>query len=146
MKTKTLALIILVFVIISCSKNETTQNNLLFDKITELDGYYVGLFERNTEAADVQLTLIGGTYRGASSSQNFPTIPNGTFTITDNADVLTDRTITFKTSYLDNSPDYDWTLTLRGEWNYVLDNNVLTMTNALGDKYTLLREDLMRTQ
>ena len=127
MKSKILIIVTLLFVLISCSKNvaeaEIPQNT---------NGNFIGIFERNGVTSNVQLNLTSGTFNGQSTTQKFPALCNGTYIITSN-------TITFEDKCVWTA-EFDWTLILNGEWNYVMNGNILTLTKANGDKYVLTQQ------
>ncbi|EKT4520703.1 hypothetical protein JE945_002472 [Flavobacterium psychrophilum] len=124
MKSKILIIVTFLFILISCSKNdaevEIPQN---------INGNYVGFFERNGVSSNVQLNLTNGTFNGQSTTLKFPALCNGTYIITSN-------TITFEDKCMWTA-EFDWTLILNGEWNYIMNGNNLTLTKANGDKYVL---------
>ncbi len=127
MKSKILIIVTLLFVLISCSKNdaeaEIPQNT---------NGNFIGIFERNGVTSNVQLNLTSGTFNGQSTTQKFPALCNGTYIITSNTITFEDKCVW--------AAEFDWTLILNGEWNYVMNGNILTLTKANGDKYVLTQQ------
>lgn len=125
MKAKILILLGLLMLIVGCkSDDENIQTNI--------SGAYVGIFERNGNSSNVELTFNSGTYNGQSEIEKFPAICDGTYSTSGN-------TITFEHDCLWTA-DFDWTLILSGEWNYSLRNKVLIMNKSNGDKYTLTQK------
>lgn len=125
MKGKILILICFLGVLISCNKkNDNIKLNI--------NGNYSGTFERNGANSKVELTFNNGTYEGQSEFEKFPAICRGNYTSSGN-----------KISFNNGCPwtaEFDWTLILSGDWKADLKNNILTMTNSIGDKYTLKKE------
>jgi hypothetical protein len=98
-----------------------------------LDGEYTGTFVRSApniraQSAKVTLYLAGNTFKGSSDIKNYPAICEGTFTITSSKiDVSNDCMFT---------ADFDWSLVLKGEYNYELSGKQLKITRAYpGNKY-----------
>ena len=127
MKSKILIGVTLLFVLISCNKNDS---EIAIPQIT--NGNYIGIFERNGVNSNVQLNLNSGTFNGQSTTQKFPALCNGTYSSTNN-------TINFEDTCVWTA-EFDWTLILNGEWNYVVNGSVLTLTKANGDKYILTQQ------
>ena len=127
MKSKILIIVTLLFVLINCSRKdaevEIPQNT---------NGNYIGIFIRNDVSSNVQLNLTSGTFNGQSTTQKFPALCNGTYIITSN-------TITFEDKCVWTA-EFDWTLILNGEWNYIMNGSILTLTKANGDKYVLTQQ------
>ena len=96
---------------------------------TNINGEYVGIFERNGNTGAVELTFTNGTFIGESELVKFPALCNGTYTTSAN-------TITFVNGCAWTA-EFDWTLILGGEWNFTLMNDVLTLNHSNGDKYIL---------
>ena len=127
MKSKILIFVTLLVVLISCDRNDAEvsipQN---------INGNYIGIFERNGVSSNVQLNLNSGTFYGQSSTQKFPALCNGTYSITSN-------TITFEDKCVWTA-EFDWTLILGGQWNLNMIGNVLILKKSNGDKYTLTQQ------
>ena len=127
MKSKILIGVTLLFVLISCNKNDS---EIAIPQIT--NGNYIGIFERNGVNSNVQLNLNSGTFNGQSTTQKFPALCNGTYSITGNTINFEDKCVW--------TAEFDWTLILNGQWNYVMSGNILTLTKANGDKYILTQQ------
>ena len=125
MKPKILFFFSLLTVVSGCENDD--------DKIqTSINGTYSGIFERNENTSNVELIFNDGTFSGQSEIEKFPGICNGTYEISGN-------TIIFN----NNCPwtaEFDWPLVLSDEWDFNFTNNILTMTNLNGDKYTLTQQ------
>ncbi len=104
---------------LSCSKSNKTNVN----------GTYIGVFERNGVTSNVELTLTNGQFSGQSDQDSYPAICSGAYTVSAN-------TISFENEcgFLAN---FDHTLILSDSWSYSYNNNVLILTKANGDEYTL---------
>lgn len=125
MKAKLFILFVLVISMLSCDNDvENIEGNV--------NGDYVGIFERNGNTSKVELTLDSGTFNGESEVRKFPALCNGTYTISRNL-------LTF-TNECPWTAEFDWTLILSGEWTFDMNNNVLIMTKTNGDKYTLTQK------
>lgn len=125
MKAKILILLCLLITMVGCSDDDDIiQSNI--------NGNYVGIFERNGNTSNVVLTFTNGTFNGQSAIEKFPALCNGTFAISGN-------TITF-TNECVWTADFDWSLILSNQWDFSLNNNVLIMIKSNGDKYTLTRQ------
>ena len=125
MKQNILILIGLMFVILSCNNNDENPQ-------TEINGEYVGIFERGENNSNVELTFNNGIWDGESEIVKFPALCNGTYSNSGNI-------ITFENA-CPWTAEFDWTLILGGEWNYSLNGNSLILTNSNGDKYTLTKQ------
>lgn len=125
MKPKVLILIGLIFVILSCNNDDEIPQ-------TEINGEYVGIFERGGNNSNVELTFKNGNWSGESEIIKFPALCNGTYSNSGNI-------ITFENA-CPWTAEFDWTLILSGEWNYSLIGNSLTLTKTNGDKYTLTKQ------
>ncbi|TWO29786.1 hypothetical protein E1J38_014870 [Seonamhaeicola sediminis] len=125
MKPKVLILIGLIFVILSCNNDDEIPQ-------TEINGEYVGIFERGGNNSNVELTFNNGNWSGESEIIKFPALCNGTYSNSGNV-------ITFENA-CPWTAEFDWTLILGGEWNYSLNGNSLTLTKTNGDKYTLTKQ------
>lgn len=115
-----------IFLIISCNNNDDENPQ------TEINGEYVGIFERGENNSIVELTFNNGNWSGESEIIKFPALCNGTYTNSGN-------TITFENA-CPWTAEFDWTLILGGEWNYSLNENLLILTKTNGDKYTLTKQ------
>ncbi len=125
MKSKVLLIIGLIFVILSCNKDDENSQ-------TEINGEYVGFFERGGNNSSVKLTFNNGSWSGESEIVKFPALCNGTYSKSGNV-------ITFENACTWTA-EFDWTLILGGDWNYSLKGNSLVLTKTNGDKYTLTKQ------
>jgi len=125
MKTKIFFFLTLVITIVGCNKDDDNTE-------TNVDGNYIGVFERDGNTSDVELTFNNGTWNGASETEKFPALCNGTYSISGNA-------ITFENT-CPWTAEFDWTLILSGDWNYNLNGNTLVLIKTNGDKYTLTKQ------
>lgn len=123
MKAHFLILFCLLIGLASCNDEDSPSN---------INGEYVGVFERNGNSSAVELTFTNGIFSGESEIVKFPALCNGTYTISRN-------TITF-TNACAWTAEFDWTLILGGEWDFKLNNDVLTLTKSNGDKYILNKQ------
>ena len=110
----------------ACSEDDNTDINI--------DGLYVGTFERNNIISNVEISLNSGDFSGESDRINFPAIYFGNFTVQKSS-------LNFDNEQLIITTEFDPNLILDGEWNYKFENNSLTMTNHIGDIYILTRDN-----
>ena len=125
MKSKILILIGILITTFACNNDDDNSQQYI-------NGEYIGMFERNGNTSNVELTFNDGTFTGESEMEKFPALCNGTYLISGN-------NITF----VNDCPwtaEFDWSLILNAEWNFNLSNNVLIMTKENGDKYTLTKQ------
>ena len=99
---------------------------------TNINGEYVGTFERNGNTAEVELTFLNGGFSGESEINKYPAICNGTYTTSGNR-------ITFVNGCAWTA-EFDWTLILGGEWEFSVNTDVLTLNHSNGDKYILTKK------
>ena len=125
MKTNFFFFLTLAIVITGCNKDDESIE-------TNLDGNYIGVFERAGNTSNVELTFNNDTWTGESETEKFPTLCNGNYSTSGNE-------ITFENACVWTS-EFDWTLILSGNWNYNLFGNSLVLTKANGDKYTLTKQ------
>ncbi|SIQ73233.1 hypothetical protein [Maribacter ulvicola] len=125
MKLKLLFLIGLLLVILSCNTNDENPK-------TEINGKYIGIFERNGKNSNVELTFNDGNWTGESEIVKFPALCNGRYSYTANI-------ITFENA-CPWTAEFDWSLILGGEWNYSFNGNLLILAKKNGDKYTLTKQ------
>ncbi|MCT4075883.1 hypothetical protein HZP84_00425 [Elizabethkingia anophelis] len=128
MKTRFLLLIIIVLVSFGCNNDENIMKN------QNIEGQYLGFFERNGQSAEVQLSLENGLFKGNSNAQKPPAICNGNYSYNKNG-----NTIIFKNSCFWTA-QFDWSLILDETWNYNLKANTLTLLRENGDKYILTKQ------
>jgi hypothetical protein len=125
MKTKSFLWLTFAITMIACNKD--------YDKIkTNVDGNYIGVFERAGNTSDVELVFNNGAWIGESEAEKFPALCNGTYSISGNV-------IAFENACVWTS-EFDWTLILSGNWNYNMNGKMLVLTKANGDKYTLTKQ------
>lgn len=125
MKVKILILFGLLIAIVGCNNDD---NNIK----ANINGDYLGIFERNGNTSNVELTFNNGTYNGQSEIEKFPALCNGTYAISGS-------TITFANDCAWTA-EFDWSLILSDKWNFNLNNNILIITKSNGDKYTLTQQ------
>ncbi|CDF79487.1 conserved hypothetical protein [Formosa agariphila KMM 3901] len=124
MNIKTLLLIGLLVTAFACHTDD--------DMLSDLEGTYVGIFEREGITSQVELDFDNGTYIGESDTDRFPAICHGTYNIANNS--LHFENLCYWTA------DFDWTLILYNNWTFTLEDNVLILTNSIGDTYTLTKQ------
>jgi len=110
----------------------TSCNNDDDNSQPELNGEYIGIFERNGNTSNVELNFYNGIYYGESNTEKFPAICDGDYSISNN-------NIQFENDCVWTA-EFDWTLILNENWDYTLQNNILIMTKSNGDKYTLTKQ------
>jgi hypothetical protein len=98
----------------------------------EINGEYIGVFERNGNTSNVELNFNNGIYSGESDTVKFPAICDGNYSVSSNLIMFQNECIW--------TAEFDWTLILSDEWNYTIENNILIMTKSNGDKYTLTQQ------
>ena len=125
MKPKILILIGIIFIIFACNNDDENPQ-------TEINGEYVGIFERDGRSSNVEFTFNNGTWTGESQIVKFPALCYGTYSNSGNV-------ITFE-NHCAWTTEFDGTLILVGEWNYSLNGNSLILTNTYRDKYTLTKK------
>ena len=125
MKAKTLFLSLIILSTYGCNKEDENIE-------ASIDGNYIGTFERSGNTSNVELTFNNGNWMGESETVKFPALCYGTYSNSGN--VMTFENACFWTA------DFDWTLILGGDWNYILNGNSLIMTKSNGDKYTLTKQ------
>ena len=124
MKANNLIFLVLLVAMLGCNQDD--------ENLQDLNGDYIGIFERDGEVADVELTLDNGTYQGQGEHPKFPAICRGTYTVSGN-----------KIIFANDCPwtaEFDWTLILSGEWSFNLLGSLLKLTHSNGDKYALIRQ------
>jgi hypothetical protein len=125
MKAKFLFLAIIILSIFGCNKEDENIEK-------SIDGNYFGIFERSGNTTNVALTFNNGIWTGESETMKFPALCNGTYSSSGNV-------MTFENACAWTA-EFDWTLILGGDWSYTLNGNLLIMTKANGDKYTLTKQ------
>jgi len=123
MNLKYLILVGIIIITIACSSDDDQPN---------IEGEYIGIFERNGNTSNVELNFTNGIFSGDSETVKFPAICNGNYSISN-------QTIEFENLCVWTA-EFDWTLVLGENWNYTFINNILTMTKVNGDKYTLTKQ------
>ncbi len=111
--------------LMSCDNDTNTVEN-------NVNGNYIGVFERNGRTSNVTLTLNNGSWVGESAIDKFPALCNGIYTTSSGA-ILFENVCPW-------TAQFDWTLILDDNWNYTLNNNTLILTKSNEDKYTLARQ------
>lgn len=124
MKAVYVVLILAAISILGCNKEA--------DTIAPLDGDYIGTFERDSISAEVALQFENGTYSGTSDRVKFPAICNGTYEVSGN-------TINF-VNQCPWTADFDWSLILNDRWNISSNDDILILTNPIGDRYQLIKQ------
>jgi len=125
MRAKILFLSVIVLTTFGCNKEDENIE-------TNLDGKYIGIFERSGSTSNVELTFNNGSWNGESEISEFPALCNGTYSIT--GSVINFENACFWTA------EFDWTLILSDNWNYNLNGNRLILTKTNGDTYTLTKQ------
>ena len=123
MNLKYLVLVGIIIIALACSSDDDQPN---------IEGEYIGIFERNGNTSNVELNFTNGIFSGDSETVKFPAICNGNYSISN-------KTIEFENLCIWTA-EFDWTLVLGENWNYTFINNILTMTKVNGDKYTLTKQ------
>jgi len=122
MKPKELFLIGILITLFSCN-NDDNQDQL------NINGQYIGTFERNGNTSIVELNFNDRIYTGESNTEKFPAICRGSYSVSKN-------TITI----INGCPwttNFDSTLIFSGEWEFSFKNDTLVLNNLIGDKYKL---------
>ena len=128
MKKILILLTVFSLIIIGCNKSD--ENEL--SDTTNIEGNYIGTFERSGNLSNVELNLDNNEFTGNSDIDKFPAICNGEF-------IISDDTIVFENT-CGWYANFDWTLILNENWNYTYENSTLTMVKTNGDKYILTRQ------
>ncbi len=123
MNLKNLILVGIIIITLACNSDDDQPN---------IEGEYIGIFERNGNTSNVELNFANGIFSGDSETVKFPAICNGNYSISN-------KTIEFENLCIWTA-EFDWTLVLGENWNYTFINNILTMTKVNGDKYTLTKQ------
>ena len=125
MKIKVLILLGVLITIFGCSKDDNTEQNI--------DGKYVGTFERDEIITNVELNLENNEFSGESDRINFPAIYFGEFSVQKNS-------LNFDNKRQIITTEFDPNLILDGNWDYEIQGNKLTLRNSIGDIYILMKE------
>lgn len=125
MKTKILIILGILIVIASCSENDRIEQNI--------DGNYVGTFEREEIITNVELNLKDNKFFGESDRINFPAIYFGEFSVRKNE-------LNFENKQPIITTEFDPNLILDGNWNYEIQDDQLVLTNSIGDIYILTKQ------
>lgn len=123
MKVNILILFIGILTIIGCDNDDVQR---------DIEGQYIGTFQRGENSSTVELTLNNSNFAGESEIVKFPAICNGNYAISD-------RTIKFENQCLWTA-EFDWSLILSDTWDFSFTNDTLTLTNSIGDVYTLTKQ------
>ncbi|MGM0946127.1 MAG: hypothetical protein ACQEW9_13160 [Bacteroidota bacterium] len=124
MKTKFLILIGILITTLACNNDDNSLPNI--------EGEYIGIFERGGNTSNVELTFNNGAWTGESETEKFPALCNGTYSISG-------KVIAFENACAWTA-EFDWTLILSDNWNYNLNGNTLVLTKTNEDKYTLTKQ------
>ncbi|HUH29366.1 hypothetical protein [Gelidibacter sp.] len=125
MNAKILILVGLLIIVFSCKNDDDSFQS-------EIDGEYIGIFERNENTSKVELHFNNGSFNGQSDIEKFPAICKGAYSISENT-----------ISFVNECPwtaEFDWSLILNDKWTFRISKNSLIMTNPNGDKYTLAKQ------
>jgi hypothetical protein len=129
LKSNLLFFLISLTALISCSEDDTIYSNI--------EGYYVGTFQRGENTSNVELLLtnneFSGGVTGTEGFYKFPAICRGTYSVKSKEIVFSNTC--FWTA------EFDWTLILTGNWIFTFKNNTLTLKNSIGDIYRLKKQD-----
>ena len=125
MKLKILILFGIISIIFACNKDDENSQS-------EINGEFIGIFERNGNTSNVELNFNNGIYSGESETVKFPAICNGNYSVSSNLIMFQNECIW--------TAEFDWTLILSDEWNYELSGSTLILTKLNGDKYTLTKQ------
>tara|TARA_R110000868_G_scaffold106169_1_gene291312 strand:+ start:316 stop:690 length:375 start_codon:yes stop_codon:yes gene_type:complete len=124
MKAKILVLLSAILTTLGCD-NDNVQ--------VDIDGQYIGTFQRGGNNSNVELTLGNKGFSGKSDIVKFPAICNGNYSVSE-------RKIKFENECVWTA-EFDWSLILNDTWNFSFINNTLTLTNSIGDTYTLTKQN-----
>tara|TARA_R110002012_G_C11634209_1_gene610055 strand:- start:1157 stop:1531 length:375 start_codon:yes stop_codon:yes gene_type:complete len=122
MKINILVLLIGILTIFGCDNDDVQR---------DIDGQYIGIFQRGENSSNVELTLNNSNFTGESEIVKFPAICNGKYSISD-------RTIKFE-NQCPWTAEFDWSLILSDTWDFSFTNDTLRLTNSIGDVYTLTK-------
>lgn len=125
MKPRKLLLIGILILFFACNRDDNAELNI--------DGQYIGTFERNGIVANVELNFNNGSFSGQSDRPNFPAIFFGKYS-------TNSRFLKFENRQLFLTTEFDPNLILDGNWNFENNKNSLTMTNSIGDVYILRKQ------
>jgi|TARA_B110000908_G_C10195397_1_gene422641 hypothetical protein len=125
MKLNKIILIGLLIIAFSCNNDD---DNLHIN----LNGTYIGTFERNGVISNVELDLAENIFTGSSEITKYPAICSGNYSNTSNE-------ITFSNLCVWTA-EFDWTLILNGRWTFNLNGENMTLVKSNGDKYTLTKQ------
>ena len=125
---KNLLFLLIVSLFLGCSDPIEVENS------ADIQGEFMGTFERNGIVSNVTLNILNGNFLGETEDENqqSPRICNGTYAITTNNLVFTNNCFWIA--------DFDWSLILNNTWHYNLRNNTLTLIKENGDTYILTRQ------
>lgn len=126
MKTLWIGLIALVIGISSCEKSKSTSAGIP-------DGTYFGTFQRNSangigQTANISITLHSGIWFGESDLANYPALCRGTYQIDGNKIKLKNECVW--------TAQFDWTLILVGEYDFVFKEDSLTFSKSSANATT----------
>jgi len=125
MKYTAILFLILIFLNSSCSDDDDYSP-------INIEGAYIGTFERNGITSNVEVKFSEGIFVGESETEKFPGICEGSFSISNNVVEFINGCVW--------TADFDWSLILAESWEYTLQNNTLILTKLNGDKYILTKQ------
>lgn len=117
---KRLLLIVSIFFIFISCNDDSVSSQLP-------EGTYTGVFIRSSPQArfltsDVELTFQDQSFVGSSSIQNYPSICNGSFTVSGGDIEFTNSCIW--------TADFDWSYILSGKFELAINGDELIMTRT----------------
>lgn len=96
-----------------------------------VQGSYAGTFirwhEKDGAASNVRITFSGNEFNGNSDSLNYPSVCNGTFTVTDMPDSI------YFVNQCDFPANFDRTLILTGSYKLIETGDSLYFRRVIGD-------------
>jgi hypothetical protein len=126
MKLKNIILIGFLILTVACNNDDNTTLNI--------DGEYIGTFQRDDNIANVEIEFANETFLGNCIGEGY-SIPiyHGEYSINNSI-------IVFDNKQLILPAIYDPSTLLNGKWNFTFDGNMLTMLKSNGDKYILTKQ------
>lgn len=132
MRILLVSLLLLIAGLTACEKSQ---------KPGIIQGTYTGTFERisaegNSPVSNVQLNFSDGIWNGQTDICKYPALGNGAFQVVDNKLVFS--------NYGAWTADFDWSLTLSGEFEYSISGDSLTLRKYNGLVKNELNLDIYR--
>ena len=93
-------LVLGIILIMSCNQNDDENPQ------PEINGEYIGIFERNGNTSNVELNFTNGIYSGESETVKFPAICNGNYSISNNS-IEFENVWKNRDTHLANVPDFE---------------------------------------